>query len=148
MPARRAAPRLLITAAAVVAFCVGVAAGALWITRLDQGWVESVGTLEAALVSAFAAVAAITIATQDRRNVAHQFAQDRTQTLVLSEIDHTRERYRDVQDLLVSFDNYAGTRWTGRAKREKVTAPPGRRLRLNSPGGYGHALSRCPRRGS
>jgi hypothetical protein len=32
---------------------------------------------------------------------------------VLSVIDHKHERYRDVQDLLVSFDNYAGTRWIG-----------------------------------
>jgi hypothetical protein len=110
-------------AAAILGFCFGAVAGALWITRLDKGWVESVGTLAAAVVSALAAVAAITIATQDRRNVAHQAAQDRTQTLVLSEIDQTRERYRDMQDLLVSFDNYAGTRWTGTGEEGESDRP-------------------------
>jgi hypothetical protein len=119
--------RLLIMAAAIVGFCVGVGAGPLWITRLDQGWVESVGTLAAAMVSAFAAVAAITIATQDRRNVAHQSAQDRTQTLVLSEIDQTRERYRDLQDLLMSFDEYAGTRCSGHVSQLALgRTPPSR----------------------
>lgn len=91
----------------LVGLVVGLVLGAIALRGADPTWLESVGTLAAALVAAAAAVSALLIAGRDRENANRQARKDRQHAALLSVITDTAERYRDVQQMLVAFDRYA-----------------------------------------
>lgn len=99
------------------ALVAGLVAGLLIATIVlrttDPVWLQSMGTLAAALVAAAAAFSALVIAGKDRRSAATQAHDDRQHATKLATLSYTEGRYREIQALLVTFDRYAGARWIG-----------------------------------
>lgn len=103
---------------------LGLLIGTLLARGADPVWLESIGTLAAAVVAAGAAVSALHIARRDRENATAQAQTDRQHATAqahadrqhgtrLSVIAELEGRYRDLQELLLSFDRYVGARWIG-----------------------------------